>query len=252
MDGQQLYKALVLPFPPEEIEWKLQNVLNKESGRAQVVPYVKCAAIQRRLDETVNPYNWQTDFAPWITLRDRPSQLCTLSIYIESRGEWVHKTDGADLTEYEPIKGGISGAFKRAAQQWGIGRYLKKFPVQYMDAQPYENNKWRLPKESYQQLEEIYARWLETARTGAPVPASKEPSSVSDGGFSHEYLVKTVAPESFGQSLLLLDRQGRSFTAIKKGKDGGLAEGVCLCEVKLSEYPGRPDLMCLDRYRIAA
>src|SRR5690606_38042070 len=38
--------------------------------------------------------------------------------------EWVTKWDGAENTEKEAVKGGLSGAMKRAAVQWGIGRYL--------------------------------------------------------------------------------------------------------------------------------
>lgn len=54
------------------------------------------------------------------------SQLCELSIYFEERHEWVSKVDGAENTDIETVKGGISDSFKRAAVQWGIGRYLYK------------------------------------------------------------------------------------------------------------------------------
>jgi hypothetical protein len=36
----------------------------------------------------------------------------------------VWKWDGAENTEVEGVKGGLSSAMKRAAVQWGIGRYL--------------------------------------------------------------------------------------------------------------------------------
>jgi hypothetical protein len=36
----------------------------------------------------------------------------------------VTKWDGAENTDIEAVKGGLSGAMKRAAVQWGIGRYL--------------------------------------------------------------------------------------------------------------------------------
>ena len=52
------------------------------------------------------------------------SQLCGLSIKDPETGEWVRKWDGADNTNFESTKGGLSDSMKRAAYQWGIGRYL--------------------------------------------------------------------------------------------------------------------------------
>jgi hypothetical protein len=48
--------------------------------------------------------------------------MCGLSIRVGD--EWVTKWDGAENTDVEGVKGGLSGAMKRAAVQWGIGRYL--------------------------------------------------------------------------------------------------------------------------------
>ena len=39
------------------------------------------------------------------------------------------KWDGGPSTQIEPVKGGLSGAMKRSAVQWGIGRYLYSLPV---------------------------------------------------------------------------------------------------------------------------
>ena len=38
--------------------------------------------------------------------------------------EWVWRTDGAPTTDIEALKGGISGAIKRVAVQFGMGAYL--------------------------------------------------------------------------------------------------------------------------------
>lgn len=46
---------------------------------------------------------------------------CGISIKID--GEWITKWDAAENTQVEAVKGGRSGAMKRAAVQWGIGRY---------------------------------------------------------------------------------------------------------------------------------
>ena len=42
----------------------------------------------------------------------------------KNNDEWITKWDGADKTNFEATKGGLSDSMKRAAYQWGIGRYL--------------------------------------------------------------------------------------------------------------------------------
>lgn len=107
------------PFPAKDIEWRVQSAGNK-NGKiwAMVLAYVTNRAIMERLDNVVGPENWKNEYKEWIG----GSVLCGLSIKIE--GEWVTKWDGAEQTDIEAVKGGLSGSMKRAAVQWGIGRYL--------------------------------------------------------------------------------------------------------------------------------
>ena len=53
--------------------------------------------------------------------------ICAITLY--SGGEKYTREDGANLTDFEAFKGGLSGAFKRAASAWGIGRYLYDLPT---------------------------------------------------------------------------------------------------------------------------
>ena len=71
-----------------------------------------------RLDEVVGPENWKDEYAPG----PDGGVICGLSLRIED--EWITKWDGAENTDFEAIKGGLSDAFKRAGYKWGIGRYL--------------------------------------------------------------------------------------------------------------------------------
>ena len=48
--------------------------------------------------------------------------VCRLSCNV--KGTVITKSDGADDSNIEGAKGGISDSLKRAAVQWGIGRYL--------------------------------------------------------------------------------------------------------------------------------
>ncbi len=108
------------PFPENEIEWRLQSC-GEKNGKVygRCLAYVTNRAIQNRLDEVVGAENWKNRFI------EGPDGgvLCGLSIKIN--GEWVEKFDGAENTDIEAVKGGLSGAMKRAAATgWGIGRYL--------------------------------------------------------------------------------------------------------------------------------
>lgn len=125
---EQIHQELSEPFSHEDVEWKIQTV-SKDKSRGLAVAYVTARAIQNRLDAVVGAQNWKPVFRQWHTVTDRdgnpiPSQLCTIQIFDDERHEWLEKTDGAENTDYEPVKGGLSDAMKRAASQWGIGRYL--------------------------------------------------------------------------------------------------------------------------------
>jgi hypothetical protein len=111
------FQALAAPFPPEDIEWRA-SVTTQDKKKTLALAYVTNRAIMQRLDDVCGPDNWKNDFREW---RDK-GVLC--SIAIKSNGEWIAKWDGADRTDIEATKGGFSGSMKRAAVEWGIGRYL--------------------------------------------------------------------------------------------------------------------------------
>lgn len=109
------------PFPAEDIEWRLQSCDKSKNGSVYAIclAYVTNRAICNRLDEVVGPENWKNEFITG----PNGGILCGLSIKVD--GEWITKFDGAENTNIEPVKGGLSGAMKRSASTgWGIGRYL--------------------------------------------------------------------------------------------------------------------------------
>jgi len=121
--ARQIQQELALPFAPEDLEWRLQQAY-EDKMRGLAVPYVTNRAIQNRLDEVVGPDNWYNDFKPWHGAGKKEAQLCGIAIYFESRKEWITKWDGAEDSDIEPVKGGLSDSMKRCAVQWGIGRVL--------------------------------------------------------------------------------------------------------------------------------
>lgn len=113
-------KRLTEVFVPTDIEWRVQRSGKGSKGVwAMVLAYVTNRAIQQRLDDVCGPENWKNEFVK----APDGGVLCGISIKTSS-GEWVTKWDGAENTDIEAVKGGLSGSMKRAAVQWGIGRYL--------------------------------------------------------------------------------------------------------------------------------
>lgn len=120
----QLYQ----PFPVDEVQWRVGKV-SKDKPSGMALAYVDGRTIMDRLDTVVGPMNWSTKF-----ITHDKGILCELSLCIG--GQWVTKTDGADNTDIEAVKGGISSALKRAAVSWGMGRYLYDLPTIWVELEP--------------------------------------------------------------------------------------------------------------------
>lgn len=116
------------PFDPFDLEWRVQAAGKTAQGKlwASIVAYVDNRAIQDRLDEICGVDGWKNEF----TYPTDKAIICGISIKLTD--EWLTKWDGAEETNIEAVKGGLSGSMKRAAVQWGIGRYLYRIPVTYV------------------------------------------------------------------------------------------------------------------------
>jgi hypothetical protein len=127
-------EMLSAPFSPRDIEWRISRC-GAKNGKpyAFVLAYVTNRAIMERLDAVVGSFNWKNEYCNG----PNGGVLCGLSI--RHKGEWLTKWDGAENTNIEAVKGGLSDAMKRAAVQWGIGRYL-----------------YRLPKQMYANITDLY------------------------------------------------------------------------------------------------
>ena len=111
------------------------SVKFRQGAGGKQLAYIDARTVMKRLDEVVGINNWQTEYEEC-----SGRIICKLSLRID--GEWITKCDGAGDTKIEGDKGGISDALKRAAVNFGIGRYLYVLPVgTTIDNMP----KWGLP-----------------------------------------------------------------------------------------------------------
>lgn len=116
---------LAKPFPLKDIEWMITNGTVRKKGQtitAKCLAYVTARAVQARFDEVCGPGGWKVEFC------EGPAGGVLCGISVKVGDEWVTKWDGAENTDIEPVKGGLSGAMKRAGAQWSVGRYLYYLP----------------------------------------------------------------------------------------------------------------------------
>ena len=126
-----ILEKLQQPFKSSEIEWRVGST-NSEKTKGLALAYVTNRAIQNRLDNVFGVFGWQNQYREW----KGTSQVCGISVYDDSKKEWITKWDGADDSATEAVKGGLSDSMKRAAYQWGIGRYLYELPNTWAELKP--------------------------------------------------------------------------------------------------------------------
>lgn len=132
-------EELNAPFPANEVSWRIGQAGKSAGGQiwAKVLAYIDNRCIMDRLDKVVGKANWKNEYAKG----PEGGVLCGISIKIE--GEWVTKWDGADNTDVEATKGGLSDSMKRAAVQWGIGRYLYDLGDNFAETSTEKRNGWQ-------------------------------------------------------------------------------------------------------------
>lgn len=265
-DPRQIQAELAMPFAPEDLEWRLQRVVEaKELGIA--VPYVTNRAIMSRLDDVVGPENWYNDFKPWHGVGGKEAQLCGISIRYGDG--FITKWDGAEDSDIEPIKGGLSDSMKRAAVQWGIGRVLYNMDVVFVDVEK-RGKTWCIKKDQQERLDYAYLKMLGKLNL-KPAPAGglrpqAEPEPAPDGqtagtqqgknnndaagragrasegkprGNGISYIIRQArinkGVNSTSTQLRLESSQGDKLEAFVRGGHPELAVGVVLVDVKLDK-----------------
>ena len=83
----------------------------------QLLLYKDARCDMNILDETVGPDNWQRKHT-------RDNANCIVSIWDESKKQWIEKEDTGTESNTEKEKGLASDSFKRACVNWGIGREI--------------------------------------------------------------------------------------------------------------------------------
>lgn len=198
---KQVFDILAKPFHPDDVEWRPQKFV--KDGNCQVLAYITARGVMNRLDEAVGPANWDMhletiDMGTSSKLDKQGNQtdykgfICTLTLRIEDKDgnvKVVTRQDASQLTDFEAIKGGASGAIKRAAVHFGIGRYLYGLGQTWVKTDQYGKFKtpklpeWALP-EGYEYPDSFTKQedYVPTQEDWNEVPVYKEPVDNADLG----------------------------------------------------------------------
>ena len=172
--------ALSRPFRGDDLEWRIQRAGVKQTGEpwAIVVPYVTARAIMARLDEVCGPANWQSEIRPLGKLGKQDGVAVGIGVRFfrdlnDREGYWVWKWDAAPATDIEAVKGAASGALKRAAVSWGMGRDL--YGVGDLFARIHEGGKHytKTKVKVRGQEQEISFKWDAPELPGGPTPTER-------------------------------------------------------------------------------
>ncbi len=118
---KEIVEKLKEPIP---YQWRVQST-NKDKTRAQCTAYIDARQVMDRLDE-VCEYGWSSSFE-----EVAGGVFCRITIFGPDR-DFCSRADAGNRVEEKSTdqmydqgyKATASDAFKRAAVQWGVGRFL--------------------------------------------------------------------------------------------------------------------------------
>lgn len=177
--AEALLTQLKNPFHPKLLKWRV-GATNKEKTKGIALAYLDAREVMKRLDDVCGPDRWQSRLT-------RTGEGFTCEIGIKFDNEWVWKSNSAGDTKVEPIKGGASDAFKRAAAVWGVGRYLYYLPNKWVELDEYKKLK-EIPELPDWATPNVVERWEDIAELEADMQGAdavvEEQNTVSDDKLS--------------------------------------------------------------------
>lgn len=230
MTDQEIATILHRGFSASELEWKVQSSgINSKGVWAQVVPYVSARGVMDRLNEAFGPLGFSVTFDA-IMVGSVAGMKCTITAYTDKGS--ICREDVSEATDFEALKGAASGALKRAAVQFGVGRYLYDSPRFYAMIGPDDNSsalpnrathrdkttkqetryRWGLPQEAFEWIAATSGK----SNTSAPV-APAAPAATASPSPAPSMPGSSAAPAAPSPSVKMPGKAGKLFKD-KQGK----------------------------------
>lgn len=124
VEFQKVFKhKLRVAVPPKGDAWDT-------SKNYKALAYIEARDVMDRLDDVVGIGSWSVSYEE---LADGGNIKCSLTVH------GVTKEDVGDKSNFAATKGGFSDSLKRAAVNFGIGRYLYSLPLQFVRVDKWGN-----------------------------------------------------------------------------------------------------------------
>lgn len=148
------------PIDPKFVKCRV-GARSKDKTKGIALFYLDAREVEKVLDSVVGAENWATNMTAITSAQGFHGFTCSLTVYMPD-GKMVTKTDAGEPSNTAPVKGAASSALKRAAAQFGVGRYLYYIPNQWYKLNEYglfeekpELPSWAMPNNSLQDWEEV-------------------------------------------------------------------------------------------------
>ena len=134
---------------PQDIEVRIGNKI-KDTDNVTMLLYQDSRCTARNLDKQFGQFGWSIDY------KVVGEQIYgTLSIYDESKQQWVSKSDTGDKSNISEDKGQSSDILKRCAVRWGFGTELYTAPRIVLPNDGYGNSGYKVSEINYNNNREI-------------------------------------------------------------------------------------------------
>ena len=133
----------------EDIEVRMGNKI-KDTDNVTMLLYQDSRCTARNLDKQFGPFGWQMDYK---VVGDQI--YGTLSIWDDTKQQWISKSDTGDKSNISEDKGQSSDILKRCAVRWGFGTELYTAPKIVLPNDGYGNSGYKVSEISYNDNREI-------------------------------------------------------------------------------------------------
>jgi len=140
-DIKSAIAELEVPFPPDQVQWRVTNTA-KDKRRGQIVPYAGPRAYADRLNALFTPQGWIREYKietmSNITRMKNGASIVTgkilLTCTVTIIGLWSHSGTGEQWADDQNgMTSADAQAFKRACSCFGLGRYFYEFQGSWVD-----------------------------------------------------------------------------------------------------------------------
>jgi hypothetical protein len=201
LDVKWLFAELEVPFPPDQVLWRVTNTSN-DKKRGQVVPYADQRAYSDRLNALLTPQGWTREYKVEtlnnITRQRKNDAVLTGKVLITAAvtifGVGSHSGTGEEWADDDnAMTSAEAQAFKRACSCFGLGRYFYDLDPVWVDIDQYRQptktpilGGWALPE-----------NWRKGMRPGRTKAAeSPDGSAAEDGSRSASNTPGPRAPQA--------------------------------------------------------